>query len=437
MRFKLIGVSLGVLFLGAAVTWAGPSAWPAPRYTDRATPLYASEGMVVAEEKIAADVGARILTDGGNAVDAAVATGFALAVTLPSAGNIGGGGFMLVYLAKTDTTVAIDYREMAPGGATHDMYLDEHGDVDRARARSSHLAAGVPGTVAGLLHAHEKYGSMKLRALLAPAIDLAEHGFALSHTTRSMLDRAAGRGLTDNAAARKYLFKPDGSSYRTGERVRIKDLAWSLKQISRHGADAFYRGAIADLLVAEMVRGSGLINHQDLANYHVVEREPIWGSFGDYRIASMPPPSSGGLHLIQILNVMEGYALAELGHNSADYLHRLTESMRVAFADRSRYLGDPDFVDVPVAALTSKDYAARIRRSIDPHKARSSEELAPGAFLFPESMQTTHYSIADRFGNVIANTYTLNGSFGSGIAVPGAGFLLNNEMGRFLGQARY
>ena len=393
-------------------------------------PDLSDTGMVVSQEALASAVGAEILAQGGNAVDAAVATGFALAVTLPQAGNIGGGGFMLVHLAEEGRTVAIDYRETAPQAARADMFLDESGEVDRRQATLTHLAAGVPGTVAGLLHALEHYGTMDREQVLAPAIRLAEEGIRVTPALAHSLERSASR-LQRNETSRQYFFREDGSALQPGDLWRQPDLAWSLTEIATHGAEAFYRGAIADKLIAEMERGGGLMTREDLAAYQAVEREPVRGSYRGYDVVSMPPPSSGGVHLVQMLNVLEGWSLGEMEHNSAAYLHYLVETMRRAYADRSKYLGDPDFHDVPVAELTDKVYGEQLRGMISAERATPSRQVAPGLPVITESPQTTHYSVWDRAGNVVSNTYTLNFSYGNGISVPGAGFLLNNEMDDF------
>ncbi|GMU47469.1 MAG: gamma-glutamyltransferase [Porticoccaceae bacterium] len=427
---------LGGLLLGLfalAVAGAARAAPPIIDYSYRFHPVVGEAGMVVSQEALASAVGARILERGGNAVDAAVATGFALAVTLPQAGNLGGGGFMLVHLAQSDKTVAIDYRELAPAGAHRDLFVGADGQVDTELARFSHRAAGVPGTVAGLLHAQERYGTLPLAEVLAPAIALAEEGILVTRALAFSLAEAKPR-LTKSSAAAGYFLLPDGSAPPVGQRWRQKDLAKTLRQIAEGGRAAFYEGEIASKIVAEMAAHDGLITAADLAGYRVVEREPVRGSYRGYQIATMPPPSSGGVHLVQMLNILEGWDLAAQGHNSAAYLHRLIESMRRAYADRSRYLGDPDFVSVPVAELTAKDYAARLRAAIELERATPSSAVAPGLEVPAESPQTTHFSVWDRQGNVVSNTYTLNFSYGSGIAVAGAGFLLNNEMDDFSAQ---
>ena len=399
-------------------------------YRERFIPVVARNGMVVGPEELAAEVGAQMLRQGGNAVDAAVATGFALAVTYPRAGNLAGGGFMLIHLADKNRQTLIDYRESAPAAASRDMFLDDEGNVDQQREFFSLQSAGVPGTVAGLLYALEQYGTLSRKQVLAPAIALATGGFPVSFALSFELDASAER-LLQNPAAKRLFFKADGSAYDIGDTWQQPDLAWTLTQISEKGADAFYRGEVARRIAEEMTSGGGLITAQDLIDYRVIEREPVRGTYRGFEIVSTPPPSSGGIHILQILNVLEGYDLQAMGHNSAAYVHHLAESMKLAYADRSLYLGDPDFVAVPVAQLIDKDYAKRQRARIDSERATPAEQIAPGRPLGKESTETTHYSVADRFGNVVSNTYTLNFSFGSGIAVPGTGMLLNNEMADF------
>ena len=399
-------------------------------YNERFLPIVGREGMVVGPEQLATEAGKQILQQGGNVVDAAVATGFALAVTYPRAGNLGGGGFMLLHLAEGNRDVFIDYRETAPAAASRDMFLKADSSEDLALEYFSLQSSGVPGTVAGLLYALEKYGSMGREQVLAPAIALAEQGFAVSFALNYELAARADR-LHRNPEAKRLYFKPDGSPYQIGEILRQPDLAWTLRQIAARGKDGFYRGEVARRIAAEMQRGNGLITLEDLAAYRAIERVPLRGRFHEFEIVSAPPPSSGGVHILQILNLLENDDLAALGHNSAAYLHLLTESMKLAYADRSEYLGDPDFVDVPVAALTDKAYAARQRKLIAADRATPSARIAPGRELVVESQDTTQYTIADRHGNMVSNTYTLNASFGSAIAVPGTGMLLNNEMGDF------
>ncbi len=393
-------------------------------------PVYARNGMVVTSEPTATKIGTSILQQGGNAVDAAVAVGFALAVTLPRAGNIGGGGFMMVYSSDGGRVTAIDYREKAPGRAHRDMYLDEDGHVDTDRVQYSHLASGVPGTVAGLALALETYGTMSLEQVITPAIEVAEKGFEVTPWFSEGIKHRAER-FRKHASTREVFFKPDGSFYEPGDVFVQRDLARTLRLIARQGPDAFYRGEIADLITAEMERHGGWITKEDLAAYRPAVRQPVSGIYRGYQVFSMPPPSSGGVHIIQMLNILEGFDLKASGHNAAVTIHLMTETMKRAYADRSRYLGDPDFGDVPVEGLTSKAYASALREQIDPSKVTPSQDIAPGTPPGYESPETTHFSIVDKDGNVVSNTYTINFSYGSGIVVQGAGFLLNNEMDDF------
>ncbi len=401
------------------------------RYGDVRHPIYDKEGMVASSNVQASEIGARVLADGGTAVDAAVAVGFALAVLRPRSGNIGGGGFMLVYSAADGETRAIDYREVAPVGATRDMFLDTNGIVDVQRARFSHLSAGVPGTVAGLHLAHSRYGKLPWKRLLAPAIELARNGIKVSYDMSRALQRSRDRFSRDISSL-EYFFKENGEAYLPGERLVQADLAWSLEQIAEHGPDAFYRGEIAKKIIAEMKKGDGLIDAESLATYQPIVRDPVRGTYRGYDIVSMPPSSSGGIHVIQMLNILERFPVRKYGAESADNVHLLVEVAKLAFADRSKHLGDADFYDVPSNWLTGKKYAGELAAGIDMQKARPSEEISPGVALKKESVDTTHFSIIDRHGNMVANSYTLNLSFGSGLSVDGAGFLLNNEMDDFV-----
>ncbi len=429
----LLGFGL-VVSLGAVAAQQAPAEAPAPAahswMSDNFSPEVGRTGMVVSEEALASQIGAEILARGGNAVDAAVAVGFALAVTLPKAGNLGGGGFMLVHLAKEKKSIAIDYRELAPNAAHRDLYIKADGSVDRDALNYGYTGVGVPGTVAGLHHALEKYGTLKLKDVLAPAIKLARDGFVLNPEHTESLQFARDK-LLRNAESKRIFFKPDGSDYRFGDVLKQTDLAWSLQQIATHGPDAFYRGAIAERIIADMQANGGIMTRMDLAGYKVVEREALRGSYRGYEVLTMPPPSSGGVHLIQMLNVLEGWPIKDWGFNSAKTLHVMTEAARRAYADRSRYLGDPDFYKVPVAALTSKAYAEKIRADISLEKATPSSAVQPGNLVPYESEQTTHYSVMDQWGNTVANTYTLNFSYGTGITAKGTGILLNNEMDDF------
>jgi gamma-glutamyltranspeptidase/glutathione hydrolase len=401
------------------------------RYSDMRHPVYGSTGMVAAQSRVAAEIGAQVLADGGNAVDAAVAVGFSLAVTLPRAGNLGGGGFMLVHDIESDSTTAIDYREMAPPTAHRDMFLDENGDADPQLSRYSHKASGVPGTVAGLHLAHKKFGRLPWRRLVQPAADLARNGIVVSRDLALQLVNRKETMCRDAATCR-YFYKPGGASYEMGELLVQTDLADALQLIADQGPDAFYRGAIAEKIVAEMESGGGLIDMDALANYKPAVREALRGGYRGYDIVAMPPPSSGGVHVLQMLNVLSHFPIAEMGAGSADATHLLAEVMRLAYADRSKHLGDPDFYDVPVDWLTSAGYAAELAESIDMQWARPSDDVAPGVVPAFESEDTTHFSVMDADGNVVSNTYTLNLSYGSAISVTGAGFLLNNEMDDFV-----
>jgi gamma-glutamyltranspeptidase/glutathione hydrolase len=393
-------------------------------------PVFAENGMVASQEATATRIGVDILKRGGNAIDAGVAVGFALAVTLPRAGALGGGGFMMVHHAETGETVAIDYREMAPAAAHRDMYLDAAGEVDTQLARYTHHAAGVPGAVAGLVHVLDRYGTLPLAEVLAPAIRLAERGILVTRDLSGSLESRRER-LQRWPATAAIFYREDGRPYRPGERLIQVDLAWSLRQIAAHGADAFYKGAIAERIAADMAAHGGPMTLEDLAAYRVAVRAPVRGTYRGYEIASMPPPSSGGVHLVQILNLLEDYPLASLGHNGAEGLHLMAESMKLAYADRSQHLGDPDFWPVPVAGLISKAYAESLRATIDPARARPAAEIAAGDPMPYESPETTHYSVMDRWGNVVSNTYTINFGYGSGIVAAGTGILLNNEMDDF------
>lgn len=417
--------------LQAALAGSTAAAQSIAGYDEVHHPVYGRFGMVAVQNRIPAEIGARVLEDGGNAVDAAVAIGFAVAVTLPRAGNIGGGGFMLIYDAAADTTFAVDYREMAPLGATRDMFLDEHGNADPELSRNSHKASAVPGTVAGLWLAHQKFGKLPWRRLIEPAIDLARNGIVVTHDYATTVGKNLPRNCR-NAATCGYFYKPGQVPYAMGERLVQSDLANSLQLIAEQGPDAFYRGAIAEKIVAEMEAGGGLIDMASLAAYKPVWREPLRGNYRGYDVVAMPPTSSGGVHVLQALNILEHFPIAEMGSGSADASHVLIEIMRLIYADRSEHLGDPDFYNVPVDWLTSASYAKELAAGIDLQKARPSTEVKPGIPVAAESEDTTHYSVIDAAGNVASNTYTLNTSYGSGISVRGAGFLLNNEMEDFV-----
>lgn len=397
---------------------------------DRIHPVWAQSGMVSAQEHLAAAIGRDIMQQGGNAVDAGVAVAFALAVTLPRAGNIGGGGFMLVHDAKTGQTHAIDYREMAPSAASRDMFLDENGDPDSDKSLYSGASSGVPGTVAGMKLALDKYGTMDWADVIAPAIRLAEEGMIVTPDLADSLESAREK-MSKYPASMAIFFKPDGAGYRPGEVLVQADLAKTLKKIAAEGPDGFYKGEVAQAISSAVQADGGLITPEDMAAYQVAERAPVKGSYRGYEIASMPPPSSGGVHLIQILNALEGYPIGALGQNSAQTIHLMAEAMKLAYADRSEYLGDPDFVDVPVAELTSKAYAADMRAQIDADFARPAAQIRPADLAPYESDQTTHFSVVDKDGNAVSNTYTINFSYGSGLVADGTGVLMNNEMDDF------
>jgi gamma-glutamyltranspeptidase/glutathione hydrolase len=379
--------------------------------------------MVVSTDSLASAAGLEILRGGGNAVDAAIAVQFALAVTHPQAGNIGGGGFMIVRLAD-DTRAALDFRERAPGHATRDMYLDEDDAVTDA-SRTGHLAAGVPGSVAGMEEAHRRLGSLSWERLLEPAIRYARGIRVRPRLARAL---AGARERFSRFPATAAAFNPGGRGPEAGERLVQADLARTLEAIAADGAEAFYKGWIADSLVAEMKRGGGFISHGDLAGYEAVWREPVVLEYRGREIISMPPPSSGGITLAQLLHIVEGYELDSFGWHSADAIHIAVEAMRRAYADRNYYLGDPDFVEIPVTRLLNRAYADSLRGSIDLEQASSSSRFNR---VSTESSETTHFSVIDEMGNAVAVTTTLNGGFGSAVVVRGAGFLLNNEMDDF------
>lgn len=396
----------------------------------RMNPVQGKEGMVVTSHFLATQSAQEVLKNGGNAIDAAVTAAFSLAVTQPRSGNIGGGGFMLISSEEKNDVVAIDYREKAPAKATVDMFLDKEGNADSNVSRYTHLAAGVPGTVAGLAMALEQYGTISLQEAMAPAIKLADEGFVVTPRFSKGL-KAKEKMLKKWPSSKKIFYKVDGSYYEPGDLFVQKDLAATLTRISENGIKEFYEGKTAELLVAEMAKHGGLISMEDMKNYTPGFRTPVHGTYRGYDIYSMSPPSSGGTHVVQILNILEGYPVGEFGHNSAKSIHLMAEAMKRAYADRSHYLGDEDFVKVPLKALTSKKYAEGQRSEINLAKATPSKTISPGVVVPYESNETTHFSIVDKFGNAVSNTYTINFSYGSGIVVEGAGFLLNNEMDDF------
>ncbi len=388
------------------------------------SPVAARHGMVVSSEPLASEVGVQILRVGGNAVDAAVAVGFALAVTHPVAGNIGGGGFMLIRLAKGDAVV-VDYREAAPAAASRNMYVNSNGQVVPDASTLGALSAGVPGTVAGLALAEQKYGKLGLARVIAPAIRLAQHGFVVSYSLSESLRQ--DRDFLSKFDASRRVFLRDGRLYEPGELFRQPELAQTLKAVARRGAPGFYTGRVAQAIAATMEKYHGLITEQDLARYHPILRQPLEGHFRGYEILSVPPPSSGGVALIEMLNILEPLDLGPA--DSFESMHLIAEAMRHAYADRAAYLGDTDFASVPVARLTSQAYAGKLREEIL-HSQPEAPITAGNPQAF-EGAQTTHYSVVDADGNAVANTYTLNNGYGSGVTVERAGFLLNDEMDDF------
>jgi gamma-glutamyltranspeptidase/glutathione hydrolase len=395
----------------------------------RAQAVVGQNGMVVTQEALATRVGVDILQKGGNAVDAAVAVGFALAVTYPRAGNLGGGGFMLIHRASGEDA-AIDYRETAPQAITNTTFLDAQGNADPEKSRNSALAIGVPGTVEGLAFAERKYGSGRftLADLIAPAIALARDGVPITDDTAELLPNELSR-LARWPSSAKIFLKADGTAFGSGDRLVQSDLANTLETIAKGGPHAFYFGPIAEKLAAAVQAAGGVMTIDDVNSYSAFERTPVRGSYRGYDIVSMPPPSSGGVELIEMLNILEGYDLAH--DDEAQALFLMIEAMKRAYADRALFLGDPDTIAVPVARLISKDYAATWRATIDPAHATPANEVRPGGTVQSEGRNTTHFSVVDKFGNAVSNTYTLNFSYGVGLVADGTGILLNNELDDF------
>ena len=429
----------GIAFLLALAPFSAsaqfaPPAKTTPAPITPAQPILARNGMVVAQESRAARIGVEFLNRGGNAVDAAVAAGFALAVTYPRAGNIGGGGFMVIHLAKNGNLesrdMAIDYRETAPSAATATMFLDAKGEPDPAKSRDSALSIGVPGTVAGLALAHRKYGSGKftLADLIAPAIELARNGVDIVDDIADSLPRAQARLARWPSSAPVFL-NSDGSVLAPGQTLLQADLAATLVTVAREGPRGFYEGPVAQKIADAVRKAGGIMTKEDMAGYRAVERAVVRGSYRGYDIVAMPPPSSGGVHLIEMLNILEGYDLAKLGRGERT-LHLMIEAMKRAYADRAVFMGDPDAVKMPVAGLTSKKYAAALRASIGEH-ATPSADIRAGKPADFEGQNTTHFSVIDRAGNAVSNTYTLNFSYGVGLVADGTGVLLNNELDDF------
>ena len=426
-------VTLPAALLALGFVFEQANAEPAPiiGLGARALPVIARHGMVVAQEGVAARIGLDVLKRGGNAVDAAVATALALAVTLPRAGNLGGGGFMLIHLAKEDRTISLDYRETAPAATTCCVFLDAAGNADPRLSRDTGLAVGVPGTPAGLALALERYGTGRftLADLAAPAATLARDGIIVDEDLADSLPRAPR--LKRWASSVAIFLHPDGSPLLRGERLIQSDLARTLETFGREGPRGFYEGGVAEKIVAAVRAAGGTMTLDDLKSYHAEERAPVEGHYRGHTIVSMAPPSSGGVHVIELLNILEGFPLAAQGADSAATVHDLAEAMKLAYADRAAYLGDPAVVDVPVAGLLSKRYAAALRSQIQPGRARPADEITALDPQPYESDQTTHFSIVDADGNAVSNTFTLNFSYGVGMVADGTGVLLNNELDDF------
>ena len=389
----------------------------------------ATHGVVVTSQHLASDVGAEILQSGGNAIDAAVAIGYAQAVTNPCCANIGGGGFMVIHLAKDNRDVFINFRETAPAAATKTMYLDDKGEPVKNASLLGYKAVATPGTVLGLDTALKEYGTLPRATVMAPAIKLARQGFDLTLADTDIIDGFASHFKADPVAS-KIFFRPDGSPLKPGDHLVQSDLADTLQAISDKGSDAFYKGDTAQKISDAMKANGGIMTAKDLADYTITESAPVTCTYRGYAFASSPPPSSGGTTICEILNILEGYDMRGLGFHSAASVHFMVEAMRHAYMDRNTYLGDPAFVKNPLERLLSKDYAAQIRAHIEPDKATPSKEVQPGVAPH-EKTETTHYSVIDKQGNAVAVTYTINGGFGAGVIAPGTGFLLNDEMDDF------
>lgn len=426
-RVVIAALLSGSCFSAAAAPPAPPVSYGVEE--DVFHPVRAKQGMVASVDATATQVGVNILKEGGNAVDAAVAVGYALAVTHPQAGNLGGGGFMLIR-SKNGNTTAIDFREMAPAKATRDMFLDDQGNPDSKKSLTSHLASGTPGTVAGFSLALDKYGTMPLNKVVQPAFKLARDGFIVNDALADDL-KTYGSEVLPNHENSKAIFWKEGEPLKKGDTLVQANLAKSLEMIAENGPDEFYKGTMAEQIAQEMQKNGGLITKEDLAAYKAVERTPISGDYRGYQVYSMPPPSSGGIHIVQILNILENFDMKKYGFGSADAMQIMAEAEKYAYADRSEYLGDPDFVKVPWQALTNKAYAKSIADQIDINKAKPSSEIRPGKLAPYESNQTTHYSVVDKDGNAVAVTYTLNTTFGTGIVAGESGILLNNQMDDF------
>ena len=386
-------------------------------------------GMVTTQHFLATAVGEKILNNGGNAYDAAIAIGFTLAVVLPRAGNIGGGGFMVMHDASLDAEFSIDYREKAPAKAFKSMYLNSQGKLNNKKLSTfGYLASGVPGTVAGLWEVHSRFGSLEWSSLLEDAIFYAENGFKITPYLSDMLIKYESK-LSFYPDTKK-IFQKYNSNIKNQKLIQ-KDLARTLRLIAKHGRDGFYKGSVAKNISTQMELNGGLISKEDLSNYQPIWRDPLKSSYRDTEIITMGPPSSGGVHIIQMLNILEDYDLSQYKHNSSEYINLLTETMKYAYADRSKYLGDPDYYEVPVSNIISKDYAKKINKNINIGTVTPSSEIYPGTFIDNEGDETTHFSVVDKHGNAISSTYTLNSTFGSGVVIKDTGILMNNEMDDF------
>jgi gamma-glutamyltranspeptidase/glutathione hydrolase len=422
----------GMMVICAAAMLASPLAAQKKQlleYPSIHSPVVGERGMVVSQNAIASKVGADIIRRGGNAVDAAVAMGFALAVTLPRAGNIGGDGFMLVHDGSSGQELFLDFRSVAPKAATLPMFLDNKGKESDGASRG-YLAPSVPGTVAGLFQAHQRFGKLPWVKVVAPAIALARDGIPLSPDEAFVFSWGKDR-LSTSKSARAAYYKPDGSLYRAGEVMKQPDLAWTLTQIAQRGADGFYKGPVAAKFAADMKANGGIITLQDLADYHAVERKPLRGTYRGFEIVTAPPASAGGATLLNMLNILENFDIKSSGAGSAKSLHVMAEAMKLGYADRYKVLGDTDFVKTPVAGFISKAYALERSKLIDPDKAKPAEALGAGDPWNFESPSTTHFSVADANGMVVSTTYTLGADFGSGVMIAGTGVLLNNQMNNF------
>jgi gamma-glutamyltranspeptidase / glutathione hydrolase len=437
--FRIVSTGLSALALSVALL-APSGGWAQSKqlleYPSIHHPVVGTTGMVVSQNVIASQIGADLLRQGGNAVDAAVGVAFALAVTLPRAGNLGGDGFMMIHLAATDRTLFIDYRGVAPKAAKLETFVDAKGKERNEIASFGYKASTVPGTVAGLSLAHKTYGKLSWKAVIEPAYRLASEGVVLSPDEAFVFSWGKQR-LSVSEAGKSAFYKPDGSLYVAGEVLKQPDLAWTLDQISQHGADAFYRGEIARRFVADMKANGGLISEDDLASYTAVVREPLVGDYRGYRVMTSPPASAGGATLIEMLNILEPFDLRAGGAGSARSLHLLAETMKLGYADRFKYLGDTDFAKVPLRGFTSKAYAAERAKRINLQRATPVKTLGIGDPWAFESHNTTHFSVVDREGNAVSNTYTLGSDFGSGVMVAGAGFVLNNQMNNYSHEAAW